>query len=473
MNKKHYLTILLFLLLSLTSNATTDNINNNTPWPNIKSETIEVTLSPETKTLDVQVITDTVIYSVEYVPIFFNDQNIKNLKIIDGSKEISVDDFTYKLGIGTHKLTLKYQIPYTNTSNTFNGGNNIISDNLIRLWNYTQWQPSTGISQTIDYKIIITFPQNLKLLPVFEGDLINKIVDQNKTTYIYIAKNIRKGINLFAADYVCNKHNSNGIAYYCYTLKDNVKYSNVAINYAKKIITFISQNYYKYPYKKYTIVEAPDWSKNNGRGENSLCILDTSVFPNINLLIRRNYFLAHEISHTYWNSIVAPDLGFKNKEIIYFDIYFFTEVLATYTAIDYAMTYDKFNFDMSFIRVVRDYYINKTDPDEVIKYINLSRNDSNKINKMIFTSRPTLMHYYLAKLIGREKYRKALHDLIDRYKYKTVTFEDFRNILYKYYPNKDRLNKFINLWLDDSSELVPRGVEDFFPVSYQLEKNNK
>ena len=87
MNKKHYLTILLFLLLSLTSNATTDNINNNTPWPNIKSETIEVTLSPETKTLDVQVITDTVIYSVEYVPIFFNDKNIKNLKIIDGSKE--------------------------------------------------------------------------------------------------------------------------------------------------------------------------------------------------------------------------------------------------------------------------------------------------------------------------------------------------------------------------------------------------
>ena len=394
--------------------------------------------------------------------VFFNTRSFKIIDLKDeNGTDVKLDNpdlFMIKnITKGEHKFTVSYEIldnPKTKESY-------LIKPDLVELWDYTSWHPCLMGAQTINYNVKISLPANSNLEPVTCGDLIKQGNEGDKKVYYWTAENVRNGLSLFAAPYNVISKKYGDITYYLYTLEKNPKYGNDLLEFNKNVIEFMDKNYYKFPYKRFSMIEAPVFAFKNGRGVNSLCFMDSSVFPDIYKYMKDD-FLVHEISHTYWGSIITGNLN--KKEELFLNLIFFTEGMANFTGLDFhRYRKDKFAFEMSFMKNLRFFYEfikkDKNGDTEPVKIKNIALGEGNKMTTL---SKMALMDYYLSELIGPENYRKALHDIVDKFKWSTVEFNDFKEILYKYFPDKDKLDKFIDMWLQDSTLPVPNDLYNYF-----------
>ena len=389
---------------------------------------------------------------------FFDTTNFKIIKLVnENNEEIKLENpeslFVKDVPPGIHKWSLFYSFKSSKESDKLH----IVRENLIQLWEYSMWHPTLMTMQAIDYNIKIVLPKNSDLIPVTCGDFTKSEIVGDKKIYYWVAHNIVKGLVLFAAPYSIQQKTINNIKYSAYTLDKPTKKIGKLIDFSQSVVEFMSSSYYPYPYNTFTIIEAPVFSKNNGRGINSLIILDSSIFDKIDEYTRSSFFLPHEISHTYWGGVINPSLD--DLKMLGFNLLYFTEAFANYTAMEYFIKKNnQFALENCFLRYSKDFYVYKKE-DVALELVCV---DFRKINKPVGMSKLAFMHFYTAKLIGFDNYDKAIHKLIKKHKFSDVDFNEFKLIILEYSKNKPRVDFFLQLWLKNDSQLIPDAVEFYF-----------
>ncbi|MCC8115349.1 MAG: M1 family aminopeptidase [Bacteroidales bacterium] len=167
-------------------------------------------------------------------------------------------------------------------------------------------------------------------------------------------------------------------------------------------------------------------------------------------LHNRCQLIAHEVSHLWWGDCVTMQ---------WFNDVWLKEVFANYFAekIEKAMAHtpDDLTLSLNFLRTYRTpaLYTDRTDGTHPICQELANLKDAGLLYGNIIYDKAPMMMLAVEQRMGRDAFRAAMRDYLQRYKYGNARWADLVDILDAHAPGKD-IKGFCHVWADEAGAPV-------------------
>ena len=201
-----------------------------------------------------------------------------------------------------------------------------------------------------------------------------------------------------------------------------------------------------YPFAKYDLIIVPGFQFGGMEHTGATLYNANSMFlneqPTLDEQLSRSSLIAHETAHMWFGDFVTMK---------WFDDVWTKEVFANYFAVQIVEpAYPKVNHRLNFIRgyLPPAYAEDRTSGSVPIKQpLDNLRNAGLVYSNIIYDKSPVVMEMLVNK-IGKEAYRKGLHDYLDTFGYSNATWEQLITTLSKY--TEQNLEQWSSVWVKEN-----------------------
>jgi aminopeptidase N len=176
-------------------------------------------------------------------------------------------------------------------------------------------------SDSANYQVKITLPD--KYIIASTGNIISEKIEEGKKILCIDAQSVRDFAWAASSKFKIYNKNVDGINIKCYFLNSDRERINRAMSTVENTITTFNEEFGKYPYKSYSIVETHFPS---GMEYPELAFIPISYFDGSKSMLGLEEVIVHETAHQWWYGVVG------NNEI---DEAWLDEGLATYSKVIY------------------------------------------------------------------------------------------------------------------------------------------
>jgi aminopeptidase N len=176
-------------------------------------------------------------------------------------------------------------------------------------------------SDSANYQVKITLPD--KYIIASTGNIISEKIEEGKRILCIDAQSVRDFAWAASSKFKIYNKNVDGINIKCYFLNSDRERINRAMSTVENTITTFNEEFGKYPYKSYSIVETHFPS---GMEYPELAFIPISYFDGSKSMLGLEEVIVHETAHQWWYGVVG------NNEI---DEAWLDEGLATYSKVIY------------------------------------------------------------------------------------------------------------------------------------------
>ncbi len=225
----------------------------------------------------------------------------------------------------------------------------------------------------------------------------------------------------------------------CYVLTPHVKCPKNLDN----ILAFFNNEFSKYPFKKLAIV-AVEGNLDGGHSDNSLIIISSDILMDPAL----EEFLAHEIAHNWFGSIVTAKDVKSGKDL------WLTEGFATYASIMYLEEKDPLLAERSLGLKRNEYiYFKNRFGDKAISAEREQQygefNLQNGVTHATVYSKGAWVLHMLRYLVGDETFKEITNNYLEKFSWQSAGIDDFRLVAEE--TSKMELSWFFDQWIHQTS----------------------
>lgn len=201
-----------------------------------------------------------------------------------------------------------------------------------------------------------------------------------------------------------------------------------------------------YPFAKYDLIIIPGFQFGGMEHTGATLYNANSMFlneqPTLDEQLSRSSLIAHETAHMWFGDFVTMK---------WFDDVWTKEVFANYFAVQIvAPAYPEVNHGLNFIRryLPPAYAEDRTLGSAPIKQdLDNLRNAGLVYSNIVYDKSPVVMEMLVSK-IGKEAYRKGLHDYLETYGYSNATWEQLITTFSKY--TDQELEDWSRVWVNEN-----------------------
>ncbi len=295
---------------------------------------------------------------------------------------------------------------------------------------------------------------------VSEAEDIDMIKDNTSWIYSFDFPYPLNHINLIASkDFEITKKEINRISIYTYFFPEERELKDKYIQHAIRFIELYEGMFGSFPYKRFSIVEN---FLQTGYSMPGLTVLGSDV---VKLPFIVETYLGHEILHQWFGNYVFVDYEKGN----------WAKGLVTYLSDHlYESGKDK---DREYRKRLLIDYRNYVNPENEIS-LREFRERIDFSTKAIGYGKSMMVFYMLKNIIGDEVFFKSLRAIIERKRFKKVSWDDIKTI-FEEFSGKD-LGDFFKQWIDEKG-LPSLSIENEkvrisngrFEVSFDIIQKNK
>jgi aminopeptidase N len=295
---------------------------------------------------------------------------------------------------------------------------------------------------------------------VSEAETIEKTRKDDRTIFAFDFPHPLDGINLIATDrYKIVNERFNGVEIFAYFFPEDAHFIPTYMEHTKHYLKLYDNLVNKFPYKRFSIVEnfLP-----TGYSMPTYTVLGQEI---VRLPFIPETSLGHEILHQWFGNLVYIDYSKGN----------WAEGLTTYLA-DHLYQEEKgLGFEYRKGTLI-DYQSYVNDKNEFSLKDFEGRTD--EASKAIGYGKALMVFQMLKKMVGEERFQKAVNSFTDEMRFRRASWEDIQRAFEKYYQ-KD-LAWFFKQWIDEKG-LADLGLEDIevkpsgpkFEVTFTIAQENR
>ncbi len=225
----------------------------------------------------------------------------------------------------------------------------------------------------------------------------------------------------------------------------------------EEMVEYYTSTLTEYPFPKLAVVEVKG-NLNGGHSDHSLIILSTNILNGP----QYDEFLAHELAHNWFGSIVTSKDVEEGKD------QWITEGFATYLSIMYLESKDRALATKSLDEKRREYLFVKDNYGDIKISSEKEEYEGsfslNGLNHATVYSKGAWVLHMLRYVTGDELFMKILHEYLQEYQWKSASITDFKDMVEKV-SNRD-FEWFFTQWIDSTS------IPDFQIGSVDVTKKN-
>lgn len=289
-------------------------------------------------------------------------------------------------------------------------------------------------SDSSDYRVNITLPD--KYIIASTGDIINDKTEEGKRTVSIDAKSVRDFTWAANSNFKTYSMVVDGINLKCYFMNSNSEKINRAMETVKNAIKTFNEEFGRYPYKSYSIVESyfPTGMEYPG-----IVLIPGSYFNDDKSMLGLEGVIVHETAHQWWYGVVG------NNEI---DEAWLDEGLATYSKVlyfenVYGVSFGKDYFKKNISSVYESKRKGIKGKEIILKPLN--RFEGWREYDTLVYKKGAVIFDVIRNKVGDEKFFAILKRYFNENKFKNANTKCFINVVEKM-TNK-KWDAFFNEWL--------------------------
>lgn len=280
--------------------------------------------------------------------------------------------------------------------------------------------------QSANYLVIVELPEIYQVAAT--GTITNTLAEDNGRQTIWIeAKNVRDFAIAALYNYQTSSMIANGSRINCYSREVDAASADV-LERAAAAVKYYGNTYGAYPYQELNIIEAP-MKGFQGMEYSEVIFLAEEVFSPGYKEKTRSTLIAHEVAHQWWYGLVGNDQ--INEPWL-------DEGLATWSANQY----------------LKEVELRATKGASASKNVKLGKSLSQMGSKQNYYDTAyqggEAFWYGLETELGEDKVLSILRKYLSKYKYRTATTEDLRQLITE---ESDRdLEYFFDQWFAEGKK---------------------